>query len=91
MKSYINDNKLYLGKDRQNKTQIMAATHATLRSLTGKVEGAGSTLFMDNFFSPPDLHDLHTRGINCCRTIKKIIKEFQGSLPTRRAVIAESV
>jgi hypothetical protein len=35
---YIN---VYLGKDRQNVTQTMTATHVAVRSLTRRVEGVG--------------------------------------------------
>jgi len=35
------DMKVYLGKDGQNATQTMAAIHATVRSLSGTVEGVG--------------------------------------------------
>jgi len=30
---------IYLGKDRQNATQMMTITHATVRSLTSTVKG----------------------------------------------------
>jgi len=49
----------------------MAVTNATVRSLTKRPEGVGHKLYMDYFFSSPDLFDdLHTRGINCCRNIR---------------------
>jgi hypothetical protein len=48
---YTYDMKVYLGKDRQHVTQDMAATHATVKELTRRVEGLGHKLYMDNFFS----------------------------------------
>jgi hypothetical protein len=76
--------RIYLGKDRQNATQvIMTVTHTTLRSLTRRVEGICHKLFIDSFISSPCLFDnLCTRGINCSRTVK-IIKECQRA-PTLR-------
>jgi len=53
------------------------ATHATVKSLTRRVEGVGHELYMNSFFSCPDLYDdLHTRDINCCGTVK-VVKECQ--------------
>jgi hypothetical protein len=49
--------KVYLGKDRQCVTQDVTATHATVKELTRRVEGLGHKLYMDNFFSSPDLFD----------------------------------
>jgi hypothetical protein len=44
----------------------MRATHATVRSLTRRVKGVGHKLYMDNFFSSPDIFDdLYTRVIKC--------------------------
>ena len=46
---------VYLGKDRQRGAQHLTATHATVTNLTRDVEGFGHKLYMDNFFSSPDL------------------------------------
>jgi hypothetical protein len=63
---------VYFGRDRQNLTEVMTATHATVRSLTRRVEVVDHKLCMDNFFSSPDIFDdLHTRGINCCGTVRQ--------------------
>jgi hypothetical protein len=75
----------YLGKNRQNPTKTITTTHATTvcEVLTGRVEGVGHKLYMDNFFSSSNIFDdLYTRGINCCGT-DRIIKECHGAL-TRR-------
>jgi hypothetical protein len=56
----------------------MTDTHARVRSLTRRLEGVGTKLYMDSFFSSPDLFDdLHTRGINHCGA-NKIIKDAGG-------------
>ena len=47
---------VYLGKDGQRAAQHLTATHATVTNLT-RVEGVGHKLYMDNFFSSPDLYD----------------------------------
>jgi hypothetical protein len=53
----------------------MTATHAIVRSQTRRLERVGHRLFIDNFFSSPDfLDDLHTRDINCYRTVRQNCK-----------------
>jgi hypothetical protein len=70
MTGYTYDMRIYLGKGRQNATQ-MTTTYATVRSLTRRVEGVGHKLYMNIFFSSPDsFDDLHTRGIKCCGTVR---------------------
>jgi len=49
--------KVYLGRDRQRMAQYVTATHATVTELTRKIEGRGHNLYMDHFFSSPDLFD----------------------------------
>jgi len=49
----------------------MTATHATVTNLTWGVEGFGHKLYMDNFFSSPDLYDdLAQKKIFCCGTVR---------------------
>jgi len=63
---------VYLGKDRQNATQTIAAIHVTMSSVTRIVEVVDQKPFMDNFFTSPDLFgDLHTRGISYCGTVRQ--------------------
>jgi hypothetical protein len=62
-------------KDKKNATQTMTATHVTARSLTRTVEGVGYRLYTGNFFSSPDIyHELYTKNINCCETIRQNCK-----------------
>ena len=68
---YTYDMSVYLGKDRQRATQHLTATHATVTNLTRGVEGFGHKLYMDNFFSSPDLFDdLAQKKIYCCGTVR---------------------
>jgi hypothetical protein len=60
---------VYLGKERQNITQMMTATLVLVRSQT---EGVGHKLYMDSFFSPD------TRGISCCGTVRQNHKGMPG-------------
>jgi hypothetical protein len=53
----IHDMNVYLSKDRQRVAQHLTATHNTVANLTRAVEGFGHKLYMDNFFSSPDLYD----------------------------------
>ena len=48
---------VYLGKDGQRAAQHLTATHATVTNLTRRVKGVGHKLYMDNFFSSPDLYN----------------------------------
>ena len=65
------DTNIYLGKDRQRVAQHLTATHATVNNLTKGVEGLGHKLYMDNFFSSPDLSDdLAQKKISCCGTMR---------------------
>jgi hypothetical protein len=54
---YTYDMKVYLGRDRTRADQDVTATQATVRDLCRRIEGVGHKLYMDNFFSSPDLFD----------------------------------
>jgi len=61
---------VYLGRDRRHTAQYLTATHTTLSELTKKIQGRGHKLYMDNYFSSPDLFcDLATKQICCCGTV----------------------
>jgi hypothetical protein len=75
---------VYLGKDRQNVTQMMTDAHVTVRHLTRRVEGAGHILHMDSLFSSPGIFDdLHTRAVNCCGTVKQNCKGMPGGFDNK--------
>jgi len=51
--------------------QHVTATHVTVTELTRKIEGRGHKLYMDNFFSFPELFDdLAKKQIYCCGTVR---------------------
>ena len=51
--------------------QHLTATHATVTELTRKIEGCGHKLYMDNFFSSPELFDdLAKKHIYCCGSVR---------------------
>ena len=61
---------IYLGKGRQRTAQHVTATHVTVTELTRK-RGRGHKLYMDNFFSSPELFDdLVKKQIYCCGTVR---------------------
>ena len=69
--SYTYDMDVYLGKDRQRVAQHLTTTHTTVTNLTRRVEGVGHKLYMDKFFSPPNLYDdLIQKKIYCCGTVR---------------------
>jgi hypothetical protein len=75
---------VYLGRDRKYATASMTATHATVTGLTTRIENFRHKLYMDNFFSSPDLFDdLHTKVINCCGTIRQNRKEMPRDFGTK--------
>jgi hypothetical protein len=57
----------------------MTAKHATVTELTARIENVRHKLYMDNLF-PSSLDNLHTKIINCCRTVrpnrKGMLKNF---------------
>jgi len=62
---------VYLSDDRQRAAQHLTATHNTVVNLTRGVEGFGHKLYMDNFFSSPNLYDdLAQKKIFCCGTVR---------------------
>jgi len=68
---YAYDTNVYLGKDRQRAAQHLTATHTTVANLTRGVEGFGHKLYMDNFFSSPDLYDdLAQKKIFSCGMVR---------------------
>jgi len=54
---YTYDMNVYFGKDRQRAAQHLTATHATVTNLARGVEGCAHKLYMDDFFSSPELFD----------------------------------
>jgi hypothetical protein len=68
---YTYDKKVYLGKDRKCTAQHVTATNETVTEPTRKVEGRGHKLYMNNFFSSPELlDDLATKQVYCCGTVR---------------------
>jgi hypothetical protein len=67
---YTYDMSVYLGKERQNATAQITATHETVLQVIRRVEGMGQKLFMDNYFTSPALFDdPFQRKINACGTV----------------------
>ena len=71
---------VYLGKDRQM-AEHLTATHTIVTNLTRGVEGFGHKLYMDSFFSFPDLYDdLAQKKILCCGTVRSHRKNMPKNL-----------
>jgi hypothetical protein len=82
---YTVDMKVYSGRDRTRADKDVTATHATVRDLCRRIEGAGHKLYMDNFFSSPDLFDeLLTKKISCCGTVRPNQKGLPQDLKNSR-------
>ncbi len=79
---------IYLGRDRQRTAQHLSATHATVSKLTEKIQGRGHKLYMDNYFSSPDLFDdLATKQIYCCGTVRPNRKGMPQDLDPKRMTL----
>ena len=64
----LSDMSMYLGKQRQHATTQITATHGMVLQLIRRVEGLGHKIFMDNYFTSPDLFQ---RKINACGTVRQ--------------------
>jgi hypothetical protein len=63
--------RVYFGRDSDFATDDIAATHATVRHLTSRVESLRHKIFMDNFFSFERLFDdFDRRKINSCGAVQ---------------------
>jgi len=86
-KLYTNNMTVCACKDRKCATPSMTATHATVTELTARIENVQHKLYMDNFFSFP-LDNLHTKTINCHRTVepnrKGMLKNFGYKINLKR-------
>jgi len=85
---YTYDMTVYLGRDRQHTVQHLTATHATVSELTEKIQGRGHKLYMDSYFSSPDLFDdLATKQIYCCGTVRLNRKGMPQDLGPKRVTL----
>ena len=67
--------------------QYLTATHVTVSDLTRKIQGRGHKLYMDNYFSSPDLYDdLATKQIYCCGTVRPNRKGISQDLGPKRMI-----
>lgn len=69
---YTYDMKVYLGNDKSKKNVGNSASYNVVTTMTECVKGKGHKLYMDNFFSSPQLYtDLFKeKYINSCGTIR---------------------
>lgn len=75
---YTYDMQVYLGKDKNEEKPFCSAAFNVVSEMAKTIKGKGHKLFMDNFFSSPDLyHFLHSEmKVNCCGTVRKNRKKF---------------
>jgi len=82
------DMTVYLGRDRPRTVQHLTATHAIVSELIKKIQGCGHKLYMDNYFSSPDLFDdLAMKQIYCCGTARPSRKGMPQDLNPKRMTI----
>lgn len=75
---YTYDMQVYLGKDKNEEKPFCSAAFNVVTEMAKTIKGKGHKLFMDNFFSSPDLYDfLHSQmKVNCCGTVRQNRKKF---------------
>jgi hypothetical protein len=79
------DLEVYLGKDRIRATTDVTVTHATVKQVTRRVQGRGHKLYMDNYFSSPDLYnELTKQKINCHGTERPNCKGRQDDFRSKK-------
>ena len=79
---------VYLGRDRQRTARHLTATHATVSELTENIQGRCHKLYMDNYFSSPNLFDdLATKQIYCCGTVRPNRKGMPQDLGPKRMTL----
>ena len=85
---YTYDMTVYLARDRQRTAQHLTATHARVSEVTKKIQGRGHKLYMDNYFSSPDLFvDFATKHICCCGTVRPNRKGTPQDLGPKRMIL----
>ena len=85
---YTYDMTVYLARDRQRTAQHLTATHARVSEVTKKIQGRGHKLYMDNYFSSPDLFvDFATKHIYCCGTVRPNRKGMPQDLGPKRMTL----
>ena len=79
---------VHLGRDRQRTVQHLTATHVTVLEMTKKIQGRGHKLYMDNYFSSPNLFDdLAMKQIYCCGTVRPNRKGMPQDLGPKRMTL----
>ncbi|GFW73903.1 piggyBac transposable element-derived protein 4 [Trichonephila clavipes] len=78
---YIYDMRVYLGKDKKENLST-SASYNVVYTMTDCIKGKGHKVFMDNFFSSPELFRdlLKERSINSCGTVRSNRKHFPKDL-----------
>ncbi|GFR24710.1 piggyBac transposable element-derived protein 4 [Trichonephila clavata] len=79
--SYTYDMRVYLGKDKKENLSTSASFNV-VNAMTDCIKGKGHKVFMDNFFSSPELYRdlLKEKKINSCGTVRPNRKNFPKNL-----------
>jgi len=76
MMEYTYGMRIYLGKGWQRAAQMMTATQVRVGNVTGRVDGVGHKLYLDNFFSSPYIYMTCTQHvITLIGLLGKIVEE----------------
>ncbi|GFQ89294.1 piggyBac transposable element-derived protein 4 [Trichonephila clavata] len=78
---YTYDMRVYLGKDKKENLST-SATYNVVNAMTDCIKGKGHKVFMDSFFSSPELYRdlLKEKKINSCGTVRPNRKHFPKNL-----------
>lgn len=79
---YTYDMRVYLGNDKNKIDKKFSASYNVVDIMTESVKGKGHKLYMDNYFSSPELfhHLITEKKINACGTVRCNRKNFPKDL-----------
>lgn len=83
---YTYDMQVYLGKDKLAEKPSCSAAFNVVTNMAQNIKGKGHKLYMDNFFSSPELFEFLHREmkINSCGTIRSNRKNFPKDISNKK-------
>jgi len=84
---YVNDFDIYTGKDATIASDEGGLGERVVKKLCSQLEGRNHHVYVDNFFSSPQLFsDLEVKGVYCCGTVRVNRKGLPADMKAKRLV-----